>query len=144
VNLLTATCCPPLTDYWDVEWVPSSGVVRFSTYGRGIWDYDPDLVIAVPETAAAPSLAVELGPNPARAQSALEFTLPAAGQVEIAMYDVLGRRMLTLAEGWRGAGRHRVTFDLRSEGGLELAAGLYLVRVMTPEATVVRRLTVLK
>jgi photosystem II stability/assembly factor-like uncharacterized protein len=144
VNLLTATCCPPLTDYWDVESVPASGVIRFSTYGRGIWDYDPDLIISVPETAGAPSLAAELGPNPARAQSALEFTLPAAGQVEIAIYDVAGRQMVKLAEGWRGAGRHRVTFDLRSERGLELAAGLYLVRVVTPETTVVRRLTVLK
>jgi photosystem II stability/assembly factor-like uncharacterized protein len=144
VNLLTTTCCPPLTDYWDVESVPSSGVIRFSTYGRGIWDYDPDLTISVPETAGAPPLAVELGPNPARARSALEFTLPAAGQVEIGMYDVLGRRVLTLADGWRGAGQHRVAFDLRTERGLDLAAGLYLVRVVTPEATVVRRLTVLK
>ena len=70
--------------------------------------------------------------------------MPAAGEVDIALYDVAGRRMLTLAEGWRGAGRHRETFDLRTARGLELAAGLYLVRVVTPEGTVVRRLTVLK
>ncbi len=29
----------PLTLYWSVEAVPSAGVVRFGTYGRGIWDY---------------------------------------------------------------------------------------------------------
>lgn len=29
----------PITRYWSVEAVPSEGVVRFGTYGRGIWDY---------------------------------------------------------------------------------------------------------
>jgi photosystem II stability/assembly factor-like uncharacterized protein len=29
----------PLTDYTDVEGIPKEGIVRFATYGRGIWDY---------------------------------------------------------------------------------------------------------
>jgi hypothetical protein len=29
----------PLTTYWTVEAVPDTGVIRFGTYGRGIWDY---------------------------------------------------------------------------------------------------------
>jgi len=29
----------PLTTYWTVEAVPAVGVIRFGTYGRGIWDY---------------------------------------------------------------------------------------------------------
>jgi photosystem II stability/assembly factor-like uncharacterized protein len=29
----------PLTLYWSVEAVPAAGVMRFGTYGRGIWDY---------------------------------------------------------------------------------------------------------
>lgn len=31
----------PLTTYMDVEGVPVEGVVRFATYGRGIWDFSP-------------------------------------------------------------------------------------------------------
>jgi hypothetical protein len=31
----------PLTHYTDVEGIPQEGIVRFSTYGRGIWDYSP-------------------------------------------------------------------------------------------------------
>jgi len=33
----------PITLYWSVEPVWSSGIVRFGTYGPGIWDYQPDL-----------------------------------------------------------------------------------------------------
>ncbi len=29
----------PITIYWSVEAVPSANVMRFGTYGRGIWDY---------------------------------------------------------------------------------------------------------
>ncbi|MFT7462773.1 MAG: photosystem II stability/assembly factor-like uncharacterized protein [Pseudohongiellaceae bacterium] len=32
----------PVTTYWSVEAVPSANVMRFGTYGRGIWDYDVD------------------------------------------------------------------------------------------------------
>ncbi len=32
----------PITLYWTVETVPSRNVVRFGTYGRGIWDYVQD------------------------------------------------------------------------------------------------------
>jgi hypothetical protein len=31
----------PLTTYWSVEAIPGSDVMRFATYGRGLWDYDP-------------------------------------------------------------------------------------------------------
>ena len=34
----------PITTYWGVEGVPAKGVVRFATYGRGIWDYAPNPV----------------------------------------------------------------------------------------------------
>jgi hypothetical protein len=39
INLLGTQA--PLTDYTDVEGVPAEGIVRFATYGRGIWDYSP-------------------------------------------------------------------------------------------------------
>ncbi|MBT3340255.1 MAG: hypothetical protein HN405_04885 [Planctomycetes bacterium] len=29
----------PITTYWSVESVPSQNLIRFGTYGRGIWDY---------------------------------------------------------------------------------------------------------
>lgn len=31
----------PVTLYWSVETVPSRNIIRFATYGRGVWDYEP-------------------------------------------------------------------------------------------------------
>lgn len=39
-NLLGAEA--PITTYWSVEAVPSQNIIRFGTYGRGIWDYYPE------------------------------------------------------------------------------------------------------
>ncbi len=44
----------PLVVYWSAEIVPAAGIVRFGTYGRGVWDYayDADLDGCVDEVDA--------------------------------------------------------------------------------------------
>jgi hypothetical protein len=73
-------------------------------------------------TPAAFSLAV-MGPNPFNHTSALVLHLPVPAEVEVALFDVLGRRVRTLAEAARVAGDHRLA--VHAEG---LAPGLYFVR----------------
>ncbi len=62
-------------------------------------------------------------PNPTTGRTTVPFALPAAARVELAVYDVLGRRVATLADGPFGAGRHAVVLD-----GSRLASGVYVVR----------------
>lgn len=44
---------PPLTPYWDVEGVSALGVMRYATYGRGIWDYHIPGAVLRPDAALA-------------------------------------------------------------------------------------------
>jgi len=75
--------------------------------------------------AGAPALALAVaGPNPTAGRTALRLTLPAAGDAEVALYDVLGRRVATLAEGPQPAGTRLLAVD-----GGALAAGVYVARV---------------
>lgn len=66
-------------------------------------------------------------PNPSSTSDAVTLTiaLPEAAIVSLGLYDVLGRRVATLAEGPRPAGRHPVRWDGQSAGGGVLGAGLY-------------------
>jgi photosystem II stability/assembly factor-like uncharacterized protein len=41
VNLVGAGNGAPVTRYTAIESLPTAGIVRFATFGRGIWDYDP-------------------------------------------------------------------------------------------------------
>jgi hypothetical protein len=63
-------------------------------------------------------------PNPFRTTSTISYDLPASGRVRLFLYDVAGRRVRTLVDDLRPAGRHMVT--LRAEG---LASGVYFYRL---------------
>ena len=68
----------------------------------------------------------------------VSFVLPEAGDVEIAVYDLAGRRVATLADGARSAGTHDVTWNA---SGLE--PGMYFYRLRAGSATVTRRVLLL-
>ncbi len=60
-------------------------------------------------------------PNPFNARTTLRFDLVEAQQVELAVYDLVGRRVSTLVSGHRDEGPHFVEFN--AEG---LASGIYV------------------
>jgi hypothetical protein len=78
-------------------------------------------------------------PNPFRGATTVLLSLPRAGAVELQVFDVLGRRVATLASGWMTAGEHRVTFD-----GHGLAGGTYFCLLRSGGETRSSAVTVLK
>ena len=77
----------------------------------------------------ASGLPVHAAPNPFRSDVALRFAMPEPGEVDVDVYDVMGRRVRRLHEGARAAGERQVTWDGRNEAGVPVASGVYLVRV---------------
>ena len=63
-------------------------------------------------------------PNPFNPTTTLSFALPQAGPVKLSVYNVTGREVATLVNGWRNAGNHEVTFDATG-----LASGLYIYQL---------------
>ena len=105
-------------------------------------DFDPPVGFT-----AAPPDALELAgsyPNPTRGAAKIEYGLPEAGEVRLAVYDALGRRVATLAAGPRPAGRHQIRWDGRSGAGARLASGLYFVRLEAGGQVRTRQLTIVR
>jgi hypothetical protein len=59
----------------------------------------------------------------------IEFDLPRAGNVELALFDLAGRHLRTLWSGERADGPARSTWDGRDERGRVVATGIYLCRI---------------
>ncbi|WP_259131828.1 BspA family leucine-rich repeat surface protein [Salinibacter ruber] len=78
-------------------------------------------------------------PNPVRRQGTLEYTLPEAGEVSLKVYDVLGRRVATLAEGRKQAGRHEVSLRVG-----DLPSGAYFGRLEAGGETRTQKITVVR
>ncbi len=84
----------------------------------------------------------ELGrayPNPFNPTTSIRFALKEAGTVEMAVYDVTGKLVRTLAEGFQSAG----TYDVRFEAG-DLPSGLYVYRLVTEAGTASAPVVLLK
>lgn len=55
----------PNQTYWSVEYLEQSNIVRFGTYGRGIWDFRIDEMVANHNMADRP-IVLKAYPNPSR------------------------------------------------------------------------------
>ncbi|MCX6639343.1 MAG: T9SS type A sorting domain-containing protein [bacterium] len=78
-------------------------------------------------------------PNPFNPTTTLSFSLPQAGKVMLTVYDVSGREVAKLVDGWREAGTHQVTFDATG-----LTSGIYLYRMTIGNFNAVGKMALLK
>jgi hypothetical protein len=78
-------------------------------------------------------------PNPIRGQATLEYALPKAATVSIAVYDMLGRRVTRLVERKRQTGVYQARVD-----ATQLASGKYFVRMQAGSFQKTRQLTVVR
>lgn len=78
-------------------------------------------------------------PNPVRGRATLRFELAEAADIRIAVYDVLGRRVRTVARGRVDTGRHQRRLQVG-----DLPAGTYFVQMQVGNAAESRRMTVVR
>jgi hypothetical protein len=99
--------------------------------------------LAVGDPVAADFLA-RPSPNPFRGRASFRFGLARAGEVQLELYDVSGRRVRSLAGGTLAAGEHSASWDGRDQQGNAVAPGVYFVRLTTPSRSFHARLVSLE
>jgi len=70
-------------------------------------------------------------PNPFNPSTVIPYELSRAGHVDAAIYDITGRKVITLDSGYRDMGMHTLLWNATDENGRPVAGGLYLLRVRT-------------
>lgn len=85
---------------------------------------------AVPgDTLPSATLLLAPAPNPIRGPTTIRFQLRAAAAVDLAVFDLLGRRVRVIARTDYPAGVHSLPWDGRDERGHRVASGLYYLRL---------------
>ena len=79
-------------------------------------------------------------PNPVTASSLLRFELTRPGRVTLDLYDITGRRVRTLVEGERAAGRHEIVWHGDDDAGCSVPPGVYSLRLVAPDRADVSKL----
>jgi hypothetical protein len=78
-------------------------------------------------------------PNPFNPSTTIQFSLPKATQLKINVYNTLGERVETIAQGNYEAGYHKVNFNASS-----LPSGAYIYRIESSEFVQVRKMILIK
>jgi hypothetical protein len=78
-------------------------------------------------------------PNPFNPTTTIEFALPQTGDVNLAVYDILGRKVADLIKGNLNAGYHKINFNAS-----HLSSGVYFYRIESGDFVNVKKLMLLK
>jgi len=68
-------------------------------------------------------------PNPFNSTVAIEFDVPKEAEVKLEVFNLLGKKVITLKNEELSAGRYRVLWDSRDASGHEMPSGTYLYRM---------------
>ena len=78
-------------------------------------------------------------PNPFNARTVINFGLPEPSEVELAVYNILGQKVITLVSGKMEAGYHQVNWNAGDQ-----ASGMYFYRINAGDYTEKKKMMLLK
>lgn len=108
--------------------LPSSSKLEISHRGSGV------IHLAMGAPQAGKGLPTEYAlhqnfPNPFNPSTKIQFDLPQPGAVSLILYDILGRKVVDLANGYHEAGYHSATWNASGQ-----ASGVYFARFSVTNA----------
>ena len=118
--------------------VGRENIISVWTDGRNnLFDVYAGIIKMNPTSVDNPAVAGEFTlnqnyPNPFNPSTVISYSVPAENQVTIKLYDISGKEIANLFNGFVGAGSHSFNFDTKSLR-LDLASGTYVVKVQYGE-----------
>ena len=83
-------------------------------------------------------------PNPFTPVTTLRYDLPENGNVNITIYDMLGRQVKTLINQNQDAGYRSVVWNATNNYGEPVSAGIYLYQIQSGEYMQTKKMVLLK
>jgi glucuronoarabinoxylan endo-1,4-beta-xylanase len=83
-------------------------------------------------------------PNPFNAQTNIEFNISEPIEVKIVIYNLLGQKVKTLAQGYYSTGRHKIAWNGKNDNDQLVASGIYFYRFKTDKYVKTRKCILLR
>jgi hypothetical protein len=83
-------------------------------------------------------------PNPVKNRTTILYSIEERGHVSLLLYDLSGRLVRTLVNGYEQAGVHSSNWDGMDDAGRELTNGVYFYRLVSGDFSTTRKLVVLR
>ncbi|MFO7446229.1 MAG: T9SS type A sorting domain-containing protein, partial [Ignavibacteriaceae bacterium] len=83
-------------------------------------------------------------PNPFNPTTSINFSLPSEGDVSLVIYNILGKRIKTLVDEYKTAGRYNVSWNGRDDNGNSVSSGIYFYSLRSSGLSTVKKMIMLK
>ncbi len=83
-------------------------------------------------------------PNPFNPSTTIEFAVPSASRVTLAVYNLLGQQVRTLVDREMNEGTYPVQWDGRDDNGVQLSSGIYIYRMVAGEFVATQKMILSK
>jgi len=83
-------------------------------------------------------------PNPFNPETTILYELPRAGQVEVAVFNLLGEKVRVLLNQPQQAGQHRLLWNGRDENEKSVPSGVYFYRLQAGEFVQTRKMILMQ
>ncbi len=83
-------------------------------------------------------------PNPFNLNTTISFSLSTPSEVNLTIYNIMGQKIKTIAQGWYEAGSHAVTWDGKNEAGSVVASGIYFYKLSAGDKVITKKMSLLK
>ncbi|MCP4582134.1 MAG: S8 family serine peptidase [candidate division Zixibacteria bacterium] len=83
-------------------------------------------------------------PNPFNPTTIIKFSIARPAQVELEIYDILGRKVNTLISGFKTSGAYEITWNSRDSRGRDVASGMYFIKLQSGQQSSVEKMMLLR
>ena len=95
---------------------------------KACYIYDPGNINGIKEGKNSTVKDFELYqnyPNPFNPSTTIQYVLPKEGFVDLSIYNILGKRIITLVQKVQSSGKYSVSWSGKNEKGTNISSGIY-------------------
>ena len=83
-------------------------------------------------------------PNPFNPETEISYDLPNGAHVTLIIFNIVGQKVKTLADGFQDAGQKSLHWDGKNDSGNKVSSGIYFYRIQAGEYSQTRRMVLLR
>lgn len=109
----------------------SDSRILCATHGRGIFVGYLNLTDIKNQNEIIKDFKLEQNyPNPFNPETTISFSLPKQSKVQIKIYDITGKEIITLINEERAAGKYKVSWNSKNNSGKTVSSGIYIYKII--------------
>jgi len=128
---------------YHMKWANNDTLIYVNTTDKHIYGMDVSSVITSIENTKEDRMPTDFSisnyPNPFNPETTINYTLPESGNIQVKIFDVLGRELKTLVNEFSASGSHSVKWD-----GSNYSSGIYFCSITFKGKTLNNKMLMMK